>query len=115
MRIFLAGATGAIGTRLAPLLLDAGHHVVGTTRSAEKADRMRRAGVECLVVDVFDAPALSHAVARRGRTSWCTSSPISRTVSIRLGWPRARAAMRASAAREREISLPPTWPPASNG
>jgi nucleoside-diphosphate-sugar epimerase len=63
MRIFLAGATGAIGRRLVPLLLDAGHHVVGTTRSNDKADRMRSAGVEPVVVDVFDARALSHAVS----------------------------------------------------
>jgi len=62
MRIFLAGAAGAIGKRLVPLLLDAGHHVVGTTRSTTKADALRAAGVEPVVVDVFDAPALSRAV-----------------------------------------------------
>ena len=57
MNIFLAGASGAIGKRLVPLLLDAGHHVVGTTRSASKADALKTAGVEPVVVDVFDAPA----------------------------------------------------------
>ena len=62
MKIFMAGATGAIGRRLVPLLLNAGHRVVGTTRSATKADRLRAAGVEPVVVDVFDAPALSAAV-----------------------------------------------------
>jgi nucleoside-diphosphate-sugar epimerase len=62
MRIFLAGAAGAIGKRLVPLLLDAGHHVVGTTRSTTKADALRAAGVEPVVIDVFDAPALSRAV-----------------------------------------------------
>ncbi|HEY4203465.1 MAG TPA: NAD(P)H-binding protein, partial [Xanthobacteraceae bacterium] len=62
MRIFLAGASGAIGQRLAPLLRDAGHHVTGTTRSAAKLDRLRRLGVEPVVVDVFDAAALTHAV-----------------------------------------------------
>jgi nucleoside-diphosphate-sugar epimerase len=62
MRIFLAGATGAIGKRLVPLLLDAGHHVVGTTRSTTKADALRTVGVEPVVVDVFDRPALSRAV-----------------------------------------------------
>jgi nucleoside-diphosphate-sugar epimerase len=62
MRIFLAGAAGAIGKRLVPLLLDAGHHVVGTTRSTSKADALRTVGVEPVVVDVFDAPALSRAV-----------------------------------------------------
>ena len=63
MRIFLAGATGAIGRRLVPLLLDAGYYVVGTTRSTTKEDALRSAGVEPVVVDVFDAPALSCAVS----------------------------------------------------
>jgi len=63
MKIFLAGAAGAIGKRLVPLLLDAGHHVVGTTRSTSKADALRIAGIEPVIVDVFDAPALSRAVS----------------------------------------------------
>jgi nucleoside-diphosphate-sugar epimerase len=63
MRIFLAGATGAIGKRLVPLLVEAGHEVVGTTRSASKAETLRAAGVEPAVVDVFDAAAVSRAVA----------------------------------------------------
>jgi nucleoside-diphosphate-sugar epimerase len=63
MRIFLAGATGAIGRRLVPLLLDAGYYVVGTTRSTTKEDALRSTGVEPVVVDVFDAPALSRAVS----------------------------------------------------
>src|SRR6516164_4338616 len=64
MRIFLAGAAGAIGKRLVPLLLDAGHHVVGTTRSPTKADALRTAGVEPVVVDVFVAAALATGVPR---------------------------------------------------
>src|SRR5262249_49368222 len=55
MRIFLAGAAGAIGRRLAPLLLQAGHKVTGTTRTAEKAHELERAGVVPAVLDVFDA------------------------------------------------------------
>jgi nucleoside-diphosphate-sugar epimerase len=62
MKIFLAGATGAIGTQLVPLLLNAGHRVVGTTRSTTRADGLRSAGVEPVVVDVFNAPALSTAI-----------------------------------------------------
>jgi nucleoside-diphosphate-sugar epimerase len=61
-RIFLAGAAGAIGKRLAPLLLGIGHDVVGTTRSTSKADALRALGVEPVVVDVFDSPALASAV-----------------------------------------------------
>jgi len=61
-RILLAGAAGAIGSRLVPLLLDAGHTVAGTTRSSAKADKLRGRGVEPIVVDVFDADALKEAV-----------------------------------------------------
>ena len=60
--IFLAGATGVIGRRLTPLLRAAGHRVAGTTRSPEKADALRASGVDPIVVDVFDAAALSRAV-----------------------------------------------------
>jgi nucleoside-diphosphate-sugar epimerase len=61
-RIFLAGATGAIGKRLMPLLLEAGHHVTGTTRSAAKAEALRAMGADAIVVDAFHADALSLAV-----------------------------------------------------
>jgi nucleoside-diphosphate-sugar epimerase len=61
-RVFLAGAGGAIGTRLVPLLLDAGYDIFGTTRSKERAGALEAAGVKPIVVDVFDAPALSRAM-----------------------------------------------------
>ncbi|MGB7857598.1 MAG: NAD-dependent epimerase/dehydratase family protein, partial [Pseudolabrys sp.] len=62
-KVFLAGATGAIGNRLVPLLLDAGYEVFGTTRSGSKAAGLQAAGATPIVVDVFDAPALSRAIA----------------------------------------------------
>ena len=62
MRIFLAGASGAIGRRLVPLLLAAGHHVIGTTRSGEKANELKAGGVEAVVVDVFDPKTLRDSV-----------------------------------------------------
>lgn len=62
MKIFLAGAGGAIGRRLTPLLCAAGHAVVGTTRSADKAAAVAALGAEPAVVDVFDADALARAV-----------------------------------------------------
>jgi nucleoside-diphosphate-sugar epimerase len=62
-RVLLAGASGVIGRRLTPLLRDAGHHVAGTTRSMAKVEEVRALGADPLVVDVFDAEALSRAVA----------------------------------------------------
>jgi nucleoside-diphosphate-sugar epimerase len=59
----VAGATGAIGTPLVRLLVDAGWRVFGTSRDSQRAEALRRAGVEALVVDVFDAPALNAALA----------------------------------------------------
>jgi nucleoside-diphosphate-sugar epimerase len=61
-RIFLAGATGAIGRRLTPLLLAQGHLVWGTTRSRDKAQFLQKLGASPVVVDVFDAEALAIAV-----------------------------------------------------
>ena len=63
MRVFVAGATGAVGKRLVPALVAAGHDVVGTTRSAAKADQIQSAGAEPVVVDVLDADAVHAAVA----------------------------------------------------
>lgn len=62
VRIYLAGATGVIGTRLLPLLIEAGHEVAGMTRSAAKADQVRAAGAEPVVCDVYDLDALTAAV-----------------------------------------------------
>ncbi len=62
-RIFLAGASGAIGRRLAPLLVDADYEVFGTTRSEAKVAELEGAGVKPIVIDVFDAPALSLVMA----------------------------------------------------
>jgi nucleoside-diphosphate-sugar epimerase len=62
MRIFLAGATGAIGRRLLPLLQEAGYPVTGTTRSREKAESLRASGITPVVVDMFDAEAVRRAV-----------------------------------------------------
>src|SRR5262249_51846392 len=64
MNVFLAGASGAIGRRLIPLLRDAGHAVTGTTRSAGKAADLTARGITAVVVDVFDAQALRDAVMR---------------------------------------------------
>ena len=62
MRVFLAGARGAIGRRLVPLLLHAGHEVTGTTRSVVKGGELKRAGVSPAILDVFDPSAVLDAV-----------------------------------------------------
>ena len=62
MRIFFAGASGAIGSRLVPLLVDAGHTVGAMTRSAEKGGRLAAMGTQPIVCDVFDRSALTSAV-----------------------------------------------------
>ena len=65
MRVFVAGASGAIGTRLLPQLIDRGHEVVGTSRSSENAERTRALGAEPLVLDLLD----------RGRYGGPSSTP----------------------------------------
>jgi nucleoside-diphosphate-sugar epimerase len=62
MRIFLAGATGAIGGQLVPLLVAGGHQVVATTRKPEKMEKLRAQGAEPVVVDGLDRDAVMKAV-----------------------------------------------------
>lgn len=62
MHVFLAGATGAVGRQLVPLLLSNGHTVTGTTRSAQKAQQLRAAGAQAVVLDGLDRAAVIAAV-----------------------------------------------------
>jgi nucleoside-diphosphate-sugar epimerase len=62
MKIFLAGASGAIGRRLTPLLVAEGHQVTGITRNAQTARALEAAGLIAVVVDVFQANALRRVV-----------------------------------------------------
>jgi nucleoside-diphosphate-sugar epimerase len=64
MKIFLAGATGAIGRRLVPQLVEAGHQVTAMTRSKEKLGELYELGAEPVLSDVFDAGRLGSVVAR---------------------------------------------------
>jgi nucleoside-diphosphate-sugar epimerase len=66
VRIFIAGASGVIGTRLVPLLIADGHAVAGMTRSPHKAGLLAGLGAQPVVCDVFDADALTQAVAAFG-------------------------------------------------
>lgn len=62
VRVFLAGATGVVGSRLIPLLLADGHHVTALTRRPDRAGALRAAGAEPVVADVYDAAALTATV-----------------------------------------------------
>ena len=62
MRVFVAGATGAIGRPLIPKLVAAGYDVTGMTRSEERAEGLRRAGARAVVRDVFDVEGVRAAV-----------------------------------------------------
>lgn len=63
MRIFLAGATGVIGSRLLPQLLAAGHEVTAATRCSERLQGLRAAGAEAVLADALDAAAVREALA----------------------------------------------------
>ena len=62
-RVFVAGASGLIGVRLVPLLVDAGHHVAGLTRTPEKAEGLAALGAEPVVADALDREALARVVS----------------------------------------------------
>ena len=63
MRVFVAGATGAIGQALVPQLVARGHDVVGMTRSRSKQDMVRRLGARPVVADALDRDGVAEAVA----------------------------------------------------
>jgi nucleoside-diphosphate-sugar epimerase len=63
LKVFVTGATGAIGRRLVPLLLDAGHDVAGMTRSHERAEWLRSLGARATVADAYDRDTLAAAIA----------------------------------------------------
>lgn len=64
MKIFIAGASGAIGSELVTQLVARGHEVVGTTRSAAKTGALRALGAEPAVVDALDPDSVADAVAK---------------------------------------------------
>jgi nucleoside-diphosphate-sugar epimerase len=66
VRVFVAGASGAIGSRLVPQLIDRGHEVIGTFRSPRNAERVRALGAEPIALDLLDALAVRDAVLGTG-------------------------------------------------
>lgn len=63
MKVFVAGATGALGKQLVPRLVASGHEVTGMTRSPEKAETLRDLGARAAIADALDADAVARAVA----------------------------------------------------
>jgi nucleoside-diphosphate-sugar epimerase len=63
MRVFVAGATGVIGRRVVPALVDKGHQVTGMARSPEKRTLLERCGAKPVQLDLFDRAAVRAAVA----------------------------------------------------
>ena len=63
MRVFVVGASGAIGTRLVAQLVESGHEVIGTHRSPDNAELLRTLGAEPVLLDALDARAVRAAVA----------------------------------------------------
>jgi nucleoside-diphosphate-sugar epimerase len=62
MKVFVAGATGAVGKQLVPMLVANGHEVVGMTRTEAKRDQLRHVGAQPVVADALDADAVGRAV-----------------------------------------------------
>jgi 2-alkyl-3-oxoalkanoate reductase len=62
MRVFMTGASGAIGSRLVPKLIDAGHEVIGAHHSPESAERLQKLGARAVLLDLLDAHAVRKAV-----------------------------------------------------
>src|SRR5215207_9716794 len=62
MRIFLAGASGAVGKVLVPMLVQRGHEVIATTRTPDKAGQLTSAGAKAVVMDALDRAEVLDAV-----------------------------------------------------
>ncbi len=64
MRIFVAGATGVIGLKLVPLLVNMGHTVAGMTRNVSKVTILRNIGAEPFVCDIYDQDSIEKALLK---------------------------------------------------
>jgi len=65
MRIFVAGATGAISKRLVPLLVADGHYILASTRTPNKAEDLRAQGASPVVLDGLNKDAVMDAIEIR--------------------------------------------------
>ena len=85
MRIFLSGASGALGRPAVPLLLEAGHEVTAVGRTPEKRKLLEGLGARAVEVDLFDAAAVARAV--RGADAICNLATAVPPADLRLLLP----------------------------
>ena len=86
-RVFVTGATGVLGGRLVPRLVDAGHRVTAVARSADKAETLRAAGATPIEVDLFDRSALRNALKGHDSVAQlATSIPTGRAAADPSAW-----------------------------
>jgi nucleoside-diphosphate-sugar epimerase len=87
MRVFITGATGVIGSRAVPLLLQAGHTVTAASRSEHNREALRRAGATPADVDLFDVDSLRRAMAGHDAViNVATHIPSPKTIMLRWAW-----------------------------
>lgn len=124
MKVFVAGATGVVGRRAVPLLVQAGHQVTAVARTPEKAAALQKAGARPVTVSLFDADGVRRAVAGHDAVvnlathiprsftrmllpgAWRENDRIRREASAIL----AEAAMAAGASRFVQESFAPMYP-----
>ena len=131
MKVFVAGATGALGKQLVPQLVARGHEVVGMTRSPDKQDLVRSLGARPVVADALDPDAVAQAVAAGrargdrppadralGRRSTCVTSSAIFALTNRLrteGTDHLLAAGRAVGVKRFVAQSYAGWPSARSG
>ena len=87
MRVFITGATGVIGSRAVPLLLQAGHSITATSRSEHNREALRRAGAAPVDVDLFDVDSLRRAMAGHDAViNLATHIPSPKKIMFRWAW-----------------------------